>query len=138
MILGIWVATSGFQWTWPRRLSFWANFLEEDDMKVQVFGYRIFKTESIECLEKYKSHRRLSVFYHKGTACCECNIKGTILVYSKDKHKNTHVDLCTDDYYPLTVDHIVPKSKGGSNDMSNLRPLCCSCNHKKADKMEEA
>jgi 5-methylcytosine-specific restriction endonuclease McrA len=103
--------------------------------KVQVFGYRIIKIESIDCLEKYKHHRRLSVFYHKGTTCCECDKKGTLLVYGKDKHNNTHVDLCTDDYYPLTIDHIVPKSKGGSSHISNLRPLCCGCNNKKADKI---
>lgn len=33
----------------------------------------------------------------------------------------------------MTVDHIVPLSKGGTNEMSNLRLACCSCNRIKSD-----
>ncbi len=33
----------------------------------------------------------------------------------------------------LGVDHIIPVSKGGSDDMSNLRTACWSCNRGKGD-----
>lgn len=36
----------------------------------------------------------------------------------------------------LTVDHIVPVSKGGSDDMDNLRTLCQSHNSKKGNREE--
>jgi len=35
----------------------------------------------------------------------------------------------------LQVDHIVPVSKGGKNDISNLITSCCSCNSGKSDKL---
>lgn len=29
-----------------------------------------------------------------------------------------------------TVDHVIPISRGGSNHLDNLRPLCASCNRR--------
>lgn len=37
----------------------------------------------------------------------------------------------------LTIDHLIPKSKGGKNDWLNLVTCCESCNKKKGDKTLE-
>lgn len=39
--------------------------------------------------------------------------------------------LACNEQRPLTIDHIVPLSKGGRNDASNLQPLCNKCNSAK-------
>jgi hypothetical protein len=42
--------------------------------------------------------------------------------------------LCCGDVGKIEADHVIPVSKGGSNDMSNRQPLCPKCNLKKASK----
>ncbi|WP_429216421.1 HNH endonuclease [Kitasatospora sp. MAP12-9] len=44
------------------------------------------------------------------------------------------VDIHYVDTTQLTVDHIVPKARGGTDDRSNLQVLCRACNSRKRDR----
>lgn len=48
--------------------------------------------------------------------------------------RDNYTCLCCGIQTDLSIDHIVPRSSGGSNDMSNLQTLCRSCNSAKSDK----
>lgn len=97
----------------------------------------IFKEElSFDQLKTtYKDHRRLRVFAKKGCACVRCNKVGTRLIVGQSFTGSLHVDLYTDDLILMTIDHILPKSKGGNNDISNLDPMCGPCNWSKGSKI---
>lgn len=42
--------------------------------------------------------------------------------------------LCCGEKKPLTPDHIIPLSKGGTNTIDNIQPLCGTCNNRKFTK----
>ena len=86
---------------------------------------------------KYATHRRLRVFHHKGLKCVNerCNKEGKYLIKAMNKAGGFHVDLYTADFELMTIDHIVPRSKGGKDELENLQPMCNSCNANKADKV---
>lgn len=56
-------------------------------------------------------------------------------VYQRDRHqcqKCGKQKLETQ----LSIDHIIPLAKNGSNDISNLQTLCLNCNQKKGSKRD--
>lgn len=84
-----------------------------------------------EIVTVYHSHRRLRVFAHKGYTCAVCGCVGTKFLETEGRNGDIHRDLYTDDLVLMTIDHIIPKVKGGSDDMDNLRPCCTVCNAEK-------
>ena len=42
--------------------------------------------------------------------------------------------LCCGSLGPLQADHVIPLSRGGRNDLSNIQPLCGPCNNQKFTK----
>lgn len=67
------------------------------------------------------------------SASTSSNISGKKrwLVFKKDMYKCVKCGSDSD----LTIDHVMPASKGGSNDISNLQTLCRSCNSSKGDRI---
>ena len=71
------------------------------------------------------SHRKTSTGYISGTKRYEVLKRG-----------HFRCELCgvSADIKALEVDHIVPRNKGGSDDITNLQALCYSCNATKRDR----
>jgi hypothetical protein len=55
------------------------------------------------------------------------------MIYKRDKHKCQYCGSTKN----LTIDHIVPKSRGGQDTWENLVVACSTCNTKKGDLLLE-
>lgn len=53
-------------------------------------------------------------------------------IYARDGHRCLYCGTTED----LTLDHIIPRSKGGSNRYQNLRTLCRPCNMERSDNVD--
>jgi 5-methylcytosine-specific restriction endonuclease McrA len=85
---------------------------------------------------------RYQTFFTKGLKCACCGIEGQY--FAKEKHitdKSYHLNLYAIDENGeevlMTKDHIVPRSKGGKNDVSNYQTMCERCNLAKGNNLEE-
>ncbi|MES2773702.1 MAG: HNH endonuclease [Bacteroidota bacterium] len=86
----------------------------------------------------FKNHKRLRVFHTHGTLCANpgCGKEGIYLIKAANNQNGFHIDVYTKDFEMMTIDHILPRSLGGSDSIENLQPMCNSCNHKKGNKVE--
>ena len=99
----------------------------------ETFGYEIVEEQPLTYLENFKDHHRLQVFYNKGCTCVKCGLVGTKLCLGIANDGSLHWDIYSADYKGLTVDHTIPKSKGGSDHLDNLEPMCAECNFGKGN-----
>jgi diadenosine tetraphosphate (Ap4A) HIT family hydrolase/5-methylcytosine-specific restriction endonuclease McrA len=84
-------------------------------------------------LDEYLARRGDRMWRHRKLA--EGYISGT-LRYEVLKRAKFRCELCgvPADEKALQVDHIVPRNRGGADDISNLQALCYTCNAMKRDR----
>jgi hypothetical protein len=64
----------------------------------------------------------------------EVDLVPTSARYEVLRRAGGRCQLCHTTERPLHVDHIVPRSKGGTNELSNLQALCDECNLGKSNR----
>lgn len=101
----------------------------------------IIKGKEIEIAVTMGSHR-YQLFAEKGVKCVMCGICGKFFALErgyKDNPNRYHFNLYGEDEQGneimITKDHIIPRSKGGKNRLTNYQPMCYSCNNKKSNKV---
>lgn len=106
------------------------------------FSYKILETKpltegadfilSLRSKNKGFSRKRaLATLSKTNTTCVCCGVVGTKFCLGEDKSGGKHWDLYTEDNIALSLDHILPKAKGGTNHISNLQIMCLECNNLK-------
>lgn len=116
------------------------NFLGDDINKTcSTRKGRILK-EFDEGITVRTNSQRYAVF-HKDLKCSCCGIEGKYFALekvTKQPGKNFHFNLYAIDENGnevlMTKDHIIPKSKGGEDILSNYQTMCVNCNTAKGDK----
>jgi len=94
-----------------------AEVVKQDDNPI-VTGYKTYVRPLIIRLLKY-------IRYHTRGLRANRN-----RIYRRDNHTCVYCGSTRN----LTLDHVIPKSRGGKNEWTNLVTSCSRCNLKKADR----
>lgn len=109
--------------------------------KLVVAKYKGQEYINIEGFNVPTNDLRYETFIHSLT-CSKCGIKGCILAlevnygYMNGAYHFNLYALENGIEKLMTRDHIVPKSKGGKENISNMQTMCTRCNSAKGDKIE--
>ena len=112
------------------------NIIGKDYLTLKNQMSRMYDKNADAIVEGYKVRKislRYMTFYQKGVDCVCCNRKGSYFLLEGDDNNplRRHFNLYTEDDVLMTKDHIIPKSKGGKDNVDNMQPMCIICNEKK-------
>lgn len=122
---------------WNKKL--FCNYVCAHLMCQQVYGQD--KDRIAEIKKRYNSkNREKNIHYSHKKRAIELNIKGSFSIKEWVTLKEFYGFMClcckrVEPEIKLEIDHIIPVSKGGSNDIDNIQPLCTNCNKRKFTKI---
>lgn len=104
-------------------------------------GYKIVEKISIpEAIDRIKKglikSDRFKHVMRLGDTCVKCGLKSDHVMLGRDKGGSLHWDLYAKDDTMMTIDHILPRSKGGVDKHKNYQLMCMPCNESKGNMIE--
>lgn len=118
------------------------SYKSKEWKEASIHKYKVLiNGELVDIKVSMGSHRYQLFAMLDGTKCKYCGFQGTYFALErgeKDNPKKFHFNLYGRDAsgkeVMLTKDHIIPRSKGGRNRLSNYQTLCADCNRIKSDR----
>lgn len=102
-------------------------YLTEEDSK------REYKVDDVSHMVRMNSDRYF--VFKNNNRCVSCNVEGTKMILDINPgDQSPHFNLYAEDKGRLvlmTKDHILAKSKGGTDSLDNYQTMCCTCNNLK-------
>lgn len=119
-------------------LDFWFMIMGKEKYIVNVFLRPVLFEITPDNLDKI-----VSLYGRSGQSNCKkilngqcvaCSAKAKYFIICKTSPR-ARKGLFTQDFVPMTVDHIIPKSKGGTDKQRNKQVMCYTCNAEKGNRI---
>lgn len=103
-------------------------------------NYKIIEKITVpEAFERVKDGRikskRFSTILQLEDHCVSCQMPVSYAALGRDAGGNLHWDLYSEQGVMMTIDHILPRSLGGPDHISNYQTMCRFCNFEKGNKV---
>lgn len=96
------------------------------------------KVKTIKNIENVCVGSKRLLHFKRLPVCVKCGCEGTIFHVEENEYGKRTLSFCAlkgDREVIMTLDHIIPKSRGGMGDRFNLQTMCFDCNLEKGDKI---